>query len=265
MEKAMQTTVQVTRPREGVALITIARSERFNAIDPETDQAMAEALTALEADTAVRCIVITGAGEKAFCAGADIPTLLPHLRANLQGGRDDPQFCGATHRALTRKPLIAAINGVAFGGGLELALACDLRIASSNARFGLPEIQLGVLAGAGGCTRLPRTVPAALAAEMILTGEPIDAARALQAGLVSRVIAPADLLSEALALAATIAARAPQAVRVCTALLRLPRFDELQTALTTERAGFAAVMATQDAQEGIRAFTEKRAPVFRDA
>lgn len=261
----MHATVQLSRPREGVALVTITRAERFNAIDPATDRAMGETLAALEADPAVRCIVITGAGDKAFCAGADIPTLLPHLKANLAAGSDDPQFCGATHRATTRKPLIAAINGVAFGGGLELALACDLRIASSNARFGLPEIQLGVLAGAGGCTRLPRTVPAALAAEMILTGEPIDAARALQAGLVSRVVAPADLLGDALDLAEKIAARAPQAVRACTALLRLPRFDELDAALAVERTAFAGLMATQDAQEGIRAFTEKRPPVFRDA
>jgi enoyl-CoA hydratase/carnithine racemase len=259
----MPSTVQMSRPRAGVALVTIARAERFNAIDPATDRAMAEALAALEADPDIRAIVITGESNKAFCAGADIPTLLPHIKANITAGHDDPQFCGVTHRPITAKPLIAAINGIAFGGGLELAMACDLRVASSNARLGLPEIQLGVLAGAGGCTRLPRTVPAALAAEMILTGEPIDADRALQAGLVSRVVSQAELLPLALDLAEKIAARAPKAVRVCTDLLRAPRFEELQSGLLRERAGLAELLATQDAQEGIRAFTEKRAPVYR--
>ena len=143
----MNATVQISHPRPGVALITIARPERMNAIDPATDRAMGEALGALEREAAVRCIVITGAGDKAFCTGADIPELLPHMKANIAAGRDDPQFCGATHRNATSKPLLAAINGLALGGGLELALACDLRIAADHARFGLPEIRLGVLAG----------------------------------------------------------------------------------------------------------------------
>ncbi len=219
----------------------------------------------LQRDDGVRCIVLTGAGDRAFCVGADIPTLLPWIRANVEAGRDDPQLGGMTHRNTTAKPLLAAVNGLALGGGLELALACDLRIASSNARFGLPEIRLGLLAGAGGCTRLPRAIPAALAAEMILTGEPIGAERALQAGLVSRVVTPGQLLDEALGLAESVAARAPGAVRACTALLRRARFRELADALAQERNAFAQLLLSGDGQEGVRAFGEKRDPVWRDA
>ena len=259
----MNATAQISQPRPGVALVTIDLPERMNAIDPATDRAMGEALAALERDAAVRCIVITGAGDKAFCTGADIPELLPHMKANIAAGRDDPQFCGATHRNATSKPLLAAINGLALGGGLELALACDLRVAADHARFGLPEIRLGVLAGGGGCTRLPRTVPAALAAEMILTGETIAAQRALQAGLVSRVVEGPRLLDEALALAHTVAQRAPLALRACTALLRRPRFDELDEALRAERALFAEVLGSEDADEGIQAFARKRPPAWR--
>ncbi len=261
----MNIPVDVSFPAPGVALVTIARPEKFNAIDTQTDQAMAAALTALDSNPQVRCIVITGAGSKAFCAGADIAQLLPQLKRNILAGQDSPQFCGVTHRPSTHKPLLAAINGVALGGGLELALSCDLRIASSNASFALPEITVGVLAGGGGCTRLPRTISAALAAEMILTGRPINAERALQAGLISQVVAPDALLARALELAQTIAARAPQSVRACTALLRRPRFEELQDALVHERHAFAQVITTRDAQEGIRAFSEKREPVYTDA
>lgn len=261
----MSVSVDVTFPVPGVGLLTIDRPEKFNAIDPQTDRAMADALCALDANTQVRCIVITGAGGKAFCAGADIEELLPFLKRNILAGQDSPQFCGVTHWPSTHKPLLAAVNGVALGGGLELALSCDLRIASSNASFGLPEITVGVLAGGGGCTRLPRTVPAALAAEMILTGHPINAERALQAGLISEIVAPEALLDRALKLAAIIASRAPQSLRACTELLRRPRFYELRDALVDERRAFAKVMATGDADEGIRAFSEKREPVYRDA
>ena len=261
----MSDCVLVSHPRPGVALITLARPERMNAIDPEMNQLMAQALQRLEHDPTVRCIVLTGAGDRAFCAGADIPHYLPFLLENIRQGRDDPQVCGLTHRPTTHKPILAAINGLAMGGGLEIALVCDLRIASTQARLGLPEIKLGVLAGAGGCTRLPRTLPAALAAEMSLTGQPIDATRALQAGLVSQVVQPQVLLETALDLAQTIASRAPKALRACTALLRRARFEELSAALQHEREAFAEVLQSQDAQEGIRAFAEKREPVYRDA
>lgn len=257
-------TVITSRPREGVALITLNRPRRFNSVDPATDRAMAQAVAALERDRAVRCIVITGAGDKAFCTGADIPTLLPWMRQNVMDGHDDPQFCGLTHRNITTKPLVAAINGAALGGGMELALACDVRIASRNALLGLPEIRLGVLAGGGGCTRLPRSISPALAAEMILTGEPIDAARALEAGLVSRVVAQDELMNVALDLAEKIASRAPRSVTACTRLLRRTNFDDVADALLEERKLFADLLRTEDSHEGIHAFVDKRPPVWRD-
>jgi len=255
----------VDNPRPGVALVTINRPERMNAIDPQLNSALEQVIQRLGTDADVRCIVITGAGDRAFCAGAHIPTLLPHLAEMLRLGTDDPQFAGVTHRAPSGKPLIAAINGVALGGGLELALACDIRIAASTARLGLPEITVGVLAGAGGCTRLPRSIPPALAAEMILSGSPIDAERALASGLISRILPPGELLKAALDLAETIASRAPRAVRACTELLRRQWRRDLVPALAEEREVFAGVMATQDAREGIEAFAQKRAPRFLDA
>jgi enoyl-CoA hydratase/carnithine racemase len=258
-------TVTCAYPRPGVALLTIDRPHRHNAIDPDTNDAMARWLAELDGNAQVRCIVITGAGDRAFCAGADIGALVPRLRADVEAGRHDPQICGMTHRNTTAKPMLAAINGLALGGGLELALACDLRIASWNARFGLPEIHLGLLAAAGGCTRLPRTIPAALAAEMILTGESIVAERALRAGLVSRVVAPDRLLGEALDLAEIVASRAPGAVRACTALLRRARFQELGDALEEERNAFAHLVLSEDGREGVRAFVDKREPVWRDS
>jgi enoyl-CoA hydratase/carnithine racemase len=263
-ECSMSGTIQTANPAPGVGLLTIARPDKHNAIDPATDRAMAQALAALEADASVRCIVLTGAGRHAFCAGADIPTLLPQLKRQIAAQADDPQFCGITHRAVTSKPILAAVNGVALGGGLEIALACDLRIAARHARFGLPEIKVGVLAGGGGCTRLPRSIGAALAAEMILTGEPIDAERALAAGLISQITEADELLPRALAIAAAVARQAPQSVRACTALLRRPRYQELADALLDERRAFGEVLLSHDADEGVRAFTEKRAPRYQD-
>jgi enoyl-CoA hydratase/E-phenylitaconyl-CoA hydratase len=224
---------------------------------------MTEALARLEKEEAVRCIVVTGAGDKAFCAGADIHTLLPLLQKDLEAGTDDPQLAGVTHREGTSKPMLAAVNGIAFGGGLELALSCDMRIASTRAKFGLPEIKLGLLAGAGGCVRLPRTIPAALAAEMILTGEPIDAQRALAVGLISKVVEPAELLAEAVKLASVVASRSPGALRTCTALLRRPKYAELQAQLREERDGLGRLLLSPDGQEGVDAFVNKRAPTWR--
>jgi enoyl-CoA hydratase/E-phenylitaconyl-CoA hydratase len=259
---ARMDTVLASQPRPGVGLLTIDRPARLNALDPDTNAAMAQALAAMDADPQVRCIVVTGAGPRAFCTGADIPAMLPWIRDNVEHGRDDPQLGGMTHRNVTGKPLLAAVNGLALGGGLELALACDLRIASDTARFGLPEIRLGVLAGAGGCTRLPRTIPDALAAEMILTGEPIDAVRALQAGLVSQVVPAAQLMDVAMDLAAKVASRAPLSLAACTRLLRRPKFGELQDALAAERAEFANLLRSADAGEGIAAFVEGRAAAW---
>lgn len=254
-------TLTFESPEEGIALITLNRPDRHNAIDPPTDKLLGEVFAAAEADKSIRCIVVTGAGAT-FCAGADITTMLPYLKSGIQSGNDVPQFGGITHWPMTTKPVIAAINGAALGGGLEIALACDLRIASRTATFGLPEITVGVLAGGGGCTRLPRDISSAVAAEMILTGKPIDAGRALVLGLVSDVADPDELMPKALKLASVIAARAPLAVAACTQLLRRQRYEELRTQLLEERSQFAKIICSNDAAEGIAAFSQKRAPKY---
>jgi enoyl-CoA hydratase/carnithine racemase len=152
-----------------VAMVTIARPEAGNAIDTATHEELAGTWPTLERDEAVRVIVLTGAGAKAFCTGADIVNFLPYLGELIARGKDPEHFCGLTMTPL-KKPIIAAINGAALGGGLELALACDLRIASDNATFGLPEPRIGLIAGAGGVTRLARAVPEAIAMDMLQTG-----------------------------------------------------------------------------------------------
>lgn len=260
----MENPIKLSYPAAGVGVLTISRPDKFNAINPETDAAMARALDALELNDQVRCIVITGEGDRAFCAGADIPHMLPHLKNNVVLGQDDPQFCGITHRPSTAKPVLAAVNGVAFGGGLEIALACDMRIASSTARLGLPEVKVGVLAGGGGCTRLARHMPPALAAQMILTGEPIDAQRALQAGLISEVLEPEKLMVRAIEIASQVAQRAPLSISACTALLRRLQYEEVDAALREERKAFAKVVQSHDAQEGIAAFAERRTPAYQN-
>ncbi|MCT8974337.1 MULTISPECIES: enoyl-CoA hydratase/isomerase family protein [Microbaculum] len=256
-------TVEREKPRPGVGILRLARADKMNSIDPETDAALRDAWVWAEAQEDVRCIVLTGSGERAFCAGADIGTMLPELRRLAETNQDHGTFGGLTRSYPTRKPIIAAINGVAFGGGLELALACDLRLASRNARFGLPEVTVGVLAGGGGATRLPRYIPPALAAEMLLTGEPIDSDTALSAGLVSRVFdTPAALLEGALDIAERIARNAPLAVARTLQLVRLSQSISLAEGLGLEREGFRDLVGTRDAQEGIAAFSERRAPAF---
>jgi enoyl-CoA hydratase/carnithine racemase len=255
-------TIEFECDADGVALIRIARPHKLNAIDPATDDALRAAWARVERDDAVRCAILTGAGERAFCVGAEIGTMLPALREQAIANRDDGAFCGMTRVAPTRKPIIAAINGFAFGGGLEIALACDIRIASDSARFGLPEVQLGVLAGGGGVSRLPRFISPALACEMLLTGEPIDAQTALRAGLVSRLAPAPELIDTARRIASRIARNAPRSVERTLWLVRRSR-GELPGALDLERESFRSLLASSDAHEGIAAFVAKREPVFR--
>lgn len=245
----------------GVALITINRPEKLNSIDPATDRLMCEAWAWADRNEEIRCIILTGA-HKSFCAGGDITQLLPALRQRGETNADDGTFCGLTRVYPTKKPILAAINGIAFGGGLELALASDIRIASETARFGLPEVQVGVLAGAGGATRLPRLIPPAIAAEMLLTGDPIDAAAAMRAGLVSRIVAPDMLMDTALMIATRIAANAPLAIACTLDLIRKSRSLSLAESLDMERASLRFLLASEDASEGIAAFSANRAPEF---
>lgn len=219
-------------------------------------------------DRSLRVAVLTGAGELSFCAGADLKEMSDYYRSmtpieRRERADREPGLGGLTRNLDPGKPVIAAINGHCLAGGLELALACDLRIAAEHASFGLPEVQRGLIPGAGGTQRLPRAVPASVAAQMLLTGEPIDAAAALAFGLVSRIVPAAVLMDEALALARRIARNAPLAVQAARAAMRRGLHLPLDEALRLEQFLAEPLRETEDIQEGLRAFEEKRVPAFK--
>ncbi len=257
----MEEALGIIRETRGpVAWVSIDRPAKLNAIDPETHEALAAIWPELEADDEVRAIVLTGAGDRSFCAGADIGTFLPYLASAIEAGKDPQHFCGLTNRRLG-KPLIAAINGDAMGGGLELALAADIRIASDRARFALPEVRIGAMAGAGGVTRLRRMIPPAVAEHMILTGEPISAARACEIGLVSEIVPAADLAVRVSQIAHRIAAMPPQTIRACRELAdddHLP----IDAALENERAAFRTLMHSQVLRDNLARFSQERTRMF---
>jgi E-phenylitaconyl-CoA hydratase len=246
-----------------VGLITINRPHAMNAIDLESHLAFQEIWPRINADHAIHVVVITGAGPKAFCSGADISTFLPYLKARARQELDDGDFCGINRRSPTTKPIIAAINGLAYAGGLEIAMACDLRIAVDFALFALPEPRWGVIAGAGGVTRLARLVPSALATQMILTGEPITAERAFASGLVSELVGSEQLMPRVMELAEQIVRNGPLAVRASLQVIRRGMDCGLDAALELERTAFRRVLLSEDFEEGIAAFTEKRQPSYR--
>ncbi len=250
----------VSGPNDGVALITIERPEVLNALSFDLLDALAEALAGLDADPACRAIVLTGSGTKAFAAGADIRELAVQTPITLLV---DDRFAVWERIAATRKPLIAAVRGFALGGGCELALSCDLIVAGDDAQFGQPEINLGVMPGAGGTQRLTRAIGRARAMDLILTGRPIGAAEAAAAGLVSRVVPADETLEAALELARTIASKAPVAVLAAKEAVRLAEELPLAAGLRHERRAFFALFATEDQTEGMAAFVEKRPPQWK--
>ncbi len=246
--------------REGfVGTITINRPEKLNAMAPEMSSTLVEAVTAFNKDDGIRCVILTGAGEKAFSAGSDIRTLDDYDTA--WNFRNRPDYCDAIRALL--KPSIAAVNGYAFGGGLETAMACDIRIAAANASFAAPEIKLGWIGGGGMAVNLAHAVGPSNAALMVMTGDPIDAATAEKWGLVSRVVPQADLMAEAMKIAQAIAARAPIAAETAKLNLRAAWELSIANAISYERDLQAICFATEDAREGRAAFKEKRAPVFK--
>lgn len=241
-----------------VALVTINRPEKLNSVTPEMSAALeAFAAWANEADE-VRAIVLTGAGERAFSAGSDIRTLDSY--ATPWDFRNRRDYCDALREL--RKPIIAAINGYALGGGLETALTCDIRLASTNATFAAPEIKLGWIGGGGMTALLANSIGASNTALMTMTGDAIDASRALAWGLVSEVVEPAALLPRALELAATIASRPPIAAETAKANLAAAYNLPLAQAVAYERELQGITFATDDATEGRAAFAEKRPGVF---
>jgi enoyl-CoA hydratase len=248
--------------RGSLAIIRLNRPTKLNALSREMVVGLTDTFEQLEKQTDVLVVILTGSGERAFCAGTDISELATlDEEAALETSKRGQDVCERIERF--QVPVIAAINGVAAGGGLELALACHIRIASNNAQFSLPEAKLGVIPGYGGTQRLAREIGKARALEMMLTNKTISADEARQIGLVNRVVEPAALLSEAESLATEIARMAPLAVRACleavTRGLELP----LEDGLALEAKLFASLFATQDMREGTRAFLEKRPPVFR--
>ncbi len=241
----------------GVALVTLLRPEAHNALSFELLAQLIEALQALDAEDAVRAIVITGAGERAFAAGADIKEMAEATPESLASGGGFERW--AELRAI-RKPLIAAVRGFALGGGCELAMACDMIIAAEDAQFGQPEIRIGVMPGAGGTQRLTRAVGKARAMELILTGRSFDAREAERIGLVTRVVPTETTLESALALAAQIARMPPLAVTAAKRAINEAYDATLTDGLATERQAFYDLFATADQKEGMAAFVEKRSP-----
>ncbi len=245
-----------------VATIVLDRQQALNAIDPKTGAALVACFERIASDDGIRAVVLTGAGERAFSAGADLKKtaeVTGPYAAQAFAGSGDSSFASALD---CEKPLIAAINGLALGGGLELALACDIRLAAPQARFGLPEAKVGTIPGAGGTQRLPRSIGRSDAMLMLLTGDMIDAPEALRLGLISRIVPAPDLLAEAQALAARIAANAPLSVRAVKRLVRSGSELPLPEALRLERLVWGMLRDTEDRAEGRRAFAEKRPPVF---
>jgi len=241
-----------------IATITINRPEAFNSIDPSTAKELSDVLIEFRDDPDVLVGIITGSGKKAFCAGADMRTMIPALadRSYVL-----PQMI---MRGLNIwKPMIAAINGMALGGGMELAMSCDIRIAAENATFGQPEVKWALMPGWGGTQRLPRLVPMAKAAELLLMGNTIDANEAYRIGLINKVVPAETLIDTASEWAAKICENGPLAVRATKEAMIRGINMSLDDGLRFEKLLFDGILTTEDSKEGTSAFAEKRKPQYR--
>lgn len=248
--------------KEGkIAVFTLNRPDALNALSPELFHELHDALEDFRADSDLFAGIITGAGEKAFCAGADIKTWLPFVKET----KTRPWlFPSTTMRGMELwKPLIAAVNGVAMGGGLEVALACDMRIASDKARFGFPEARLGLMPRLGGTVRLPRIVPQAKAAEMMFFGKPVDAQEAYRIGLVNKVVPPDQVMPVAREWAKDLCKMAPLSLRAIKEAMVRGRGLSVEEALWLENSLALPLYETEDYEEGRTAFREKRSPAFK--
>ncbi len=246
--------------RGAVTVLTIDRPKALNALNPQTLEELATAAVGLADDRETRAIVVTGSGDKAFVAGADIAAMVSMSAIE---ARAFAQLGQAAFRAfeLLPQPVIAAVNGFALGGGLELALACDMIFASEKARFGQPEINLGILPGFGGTQRLPKRIGIARAREVIYSGDMIDAAEGLRIGLVNRVFSPDELLEGALGFAEQLAGKAPLALQQAKSAINASELD-LDNGCRYESEAFGLCFSTDDRAEGMQAFLDKRKPSF---
>jgi enoyl-CoA hydratase len=245
----------------GVATVTVNRPDVLNALDLEHAQALRDRLEELAAEDETRVVVLTGAGEKAFIAGADIKYMRTLGVLEARGWGELGHACGRLLEMMP-KPTLAAINGYALGGGLELALACDLRVASVTAKLGQPEIDLGILPGWGGSVRLARTTTLGFAKALIYTGRPVDAAEALEHGLVNAVFEPAELEAETRELAHGLAAKSPLALAYAKEAVNIALQGDHRGNLELEARLFALMFSSEDQKEGMAAFVEKREPRF---
>lgn len=247
---------------DGIAVLTVNRPKVLNAVDTDTLDELRRTVLALKHDPAVRCVILTGAGEKSFVAGADINELAAQSPVT---GRDHAMRGQHVFDLIEQmgKPVIAAINGYALGGGCELAMACTLRLAADTARLGQPEINLGIIPGYAGTQRLARLVGRGAALEILLTGDPLTAQEAQRLGLVNRVVPAAELMNEARKLAAALAAKAPVAVRYIIDAVNKGLQMPLAEAQVYEATLFGLIASTDDMREGTRAFLEKRKPTFK--
>lgn len=248
--------------RDAIAIVTVNRPEKLNALDDRTMEELEAAFTSLGSDPEARGVILTGAGEKAFVAGADVSELAT------QSPVDGKERSIRGQRILDRieslgKPVVAAVNGFALGGGCELAMACHLRVASENARLGTPEVKLGIMCGYGGTQRLSRLVGKGRALEILLTGEPVDAAEAHRIGLVNRVVPKDRLLAEAEALLRKILANGPVSLRFTLEAVNAGLEMPLAEAQRLEATLFGLICTTEDMKEGTRAFLEKRPAKFQ--
>ena len=248
--------------KEGkIAVFTLNRPEALNAIDPETTEQLSRAFEDFENDDDLLVGIVTGAGNKAFSVGADVQTLLPKLK-EFRGQRKSGPL-NLIDTLSSWKPMIAAINGAALGGGLEIALACDLRIAAENAIFGTPEVTLGLIPGWGGTQRLPRMIASAKAAELLFTGKPISAQEAYRIGLINKVVPFSELMPAAKGMAETISRRAPLAVRAAKQAMIQGIDVSLEDGLKLERKLNDFLVSTDDFEEGCKASMERRQPFFK--
>jgi E-phenylitaconyl-CoA hydratase len=246
-----------------VATVTLNRPEAMNAIDPETREALIRTWARMREDDDVRVVIVTGAGDKSFCAGADLKKTLPSSESFAQETFSRPSPISPVAHMEMDKPLIAAVNGYAMGGGMEIALACDIRICSENAQFALSEARVGSIPGSGGTQRLPRAIGMSDAMLMLLTAERIDAQEALRTGLVSKVVPRERLMPAALEIAAKIAANAPLSVRAIKRLAKRGLDLPLAQAIDAERYVFGLLYQSEDRIEGRKAFAEKRKPQYK--
>jgi enoyl-CoA hydratase len=254
--------------QDGVAKITFNRPDKMNAFNPKMSDELKEAIADIKGDKEVRVVVMTGAGDRAFMAGADIDkTILAWVEMTRKGGRvldDHKVYFSPNMLEELPQPVIAAVNGIAFGMGCEIALGCDIRIASEAAQFGQPEIKLGIMCGGGGSVRLTRLVGSGKALEMCLTGDPIDAQEAYRIGLVNQVVPAAELDNAVAAMIKKLKAKGAVALDFTKQSIYNTLEEGMKEAVEKEGELFSDIFKTEDAQEGAKAFLEKRKPNFQN-